>query len=63
LRKYNTEKKENLNQLTEELKYKFLAKTQLLPRNMKKKPSDNKIRCLGQTARNFKTVLGRHIPM
>ena len=63
LKKYNIEKTEELDQLIEELKQKFSAKTQRLSRYRKSQISITKISCLGQTARNFIIVLGRHTPM
>ena len=63
LKKYNIEKIEELDQLIEELKQKVSAKTQRLSRYKKDKTSITKISCLGQTARNFITVLGRRTPM
>jgi len=61
LKKYNIEKKHNLDQVNEELKHKVSTKTQRLSRHRKDKTSVTKISCLGQTARNVKTVSGRHI--
>jgi len=53
LRKYITEKKENLDKVTEELKQQVSAKTQCLLRYVKDKTSTIKIKCLEQTANNF----------
>ena len=61
LKKYNIQKTEELDQLIEELKQKVSANDYLDTR--KDKTSITKISCLGQTARNFITVLGRRTPM
>ena len=63
LKKYDIEKTEELDQMIEELKQKVSAKTQRLSRYRKDKTNITKISCLGQTARNFITVLGRRTPM
>jgi hypothetical protein len=67
LRKYNTEKKENLDQVIEELKQRISAKLQWLFRYGKRPPppqkkSTIKIKCSEHTARNFTTFSGRQIP-
>jgi hypothetical protein len=62
LKQYNTEKEEDLNRLSVELKQKVSAKTQRLDTG-KDKISINKISCLGQTVRNFITGVGRHTAM
>ena len=59
LKKYNIEKTEEMDQLIEEIKQKVSAKTQ----QEKNKASITKISCVGQTARNFITVLGRRTSM
>jgi len=61
--KYKTEMKENLDQVIEELKQKVSAKTQSLSRYRKRQNQYYQISCLGQAARNFITVSGRHISM
>ena len=63
LKKYNIEKTEELDQLIEELKQKVSAKTQDYLDTRKDKASITEISCLGQTGRNFITVLGRRTPM
>ena len=63
LKKYNIEKTEELDQMIEELKQKVSAKTQRLSRYKKYKTSITKISCLGQTTRNFITVLDKRTPM
>jgi len=63
LKKYNLEKKEDLDQVIEELKQKVSAKTQLLSRYRKRQNQYYQRSCLGQIVRNFITVSGRHVPM
>jgi len=63
LKKYNIEKKENLDQLTEELNKSFQQRRNDYLDTGRDKTSVTKINCLGQTARNFITVSGRHIPV
>ena len=62
-KKYNIQKKENLDQLIEELKQKFQPRRNDYADTVKDKTSITKISCLRQTARNFITVSGRHIPV
>jgi hypothetical protein len=63
LKKCNIEKEKNLNQLIDKLKQKASAKTQPLSRYKKRQNRITKINCLGQTVRNFITVLDRHTAM
>ena len=63
LKKYNIEKKENLDQVIEELKQKVSAKTRRLSRERKRQNLYYQISCLGHTVINFITISGRHIPM
>ena len=63
LKKYNIEKTEELDQLIEELKQKVSTRHNDYLDTGKDKNSFTKISCLGQTARNFITVLGRRTPM
>ena len=62
LKKYNIEKIEELDQLTEELK-RFQQRHNDYLDTGKDKTNITKISCLGHTARNFITVLGRHTPI
>jgi len=62
LKKYNIEKIEVLDQQTEELK-RFQQRNNDYLDTGKDKTSITKISCLGHTARNFITVLGRRNPM
>ena len=63
LKKYNIEKTEELDQLIEELTQRFQKRHNDYLDTGKDKTSITKISCLGQTARNFKTALGRRTPM
>ena len=63
LKKYNIEKTEELDQLIEEFKQKFQQRHNDYLDTGKDETSITKISCLGQTARNFITVLGRRIPL
>ena len=62
LEKYNIEKTEELDQLIEELK-RFQQRHNNYLDTVKDKTSITKISCLGQTARNFITVLDRRTPV
>jgi hypothetical protein len=63
LKRYNIEKKEELHQLIEDLKQNFSEKHKVYLDTRKDKTSITKITCLGQTARNFITILGRRTPI
>ena len=63
LKIYNTEKTEELDQLIEELNKSFQQRHNDYLDTGKDKTTITKISCLGQTARNFITVLRRRIPM
>jgi hypothetical protein len=63
LKKYNPEKKENLDQMIEELKQRFQQRRNCYLDTGKDKTSIIKTSCLGKTSRNFITVSGRHIPV
>ena len=63
LKKYNIEKTEQLDQLIEELKQRFQQRHNDYLDTGKDKTSITEISCLGQTARNFITVLDRRTPM
>jgi hypothetical protein len=62
LKKYNIEKKENLDQLIKELKS-FPPRRKDYLDIGKDKTSIIKISCLEQSVRHFMTVSGRHTPM
>ena len=62
LKKYNIEETEQLDQLIDELKS-FQQRHNDYLDTGKDKTSITKISCLGQTARNFITVLSRRTPM
>ena len=63
LKKYNIDKTEELDPLIEELKQKVSRRHNDYLDTGKDQTSIIKISCLGQTARNFITVLCRRTPM
>ena len=63
LRKYNIEKKENLDQVIEELKENYQPSRNNYLGTGNSKTSSIKIKCSEQTATNFTAFSGRKIPM